>query len=84
MIANCNQPFQLKDTIRDFKKFTSKSIISAIKNDIKSRREWILSIFEKAGTETTKNKTYKVWQTGNHAIDLYSEKITWEKVNYIH
>ena len=40
--------------------------------------------FRKAGSDDPKNKTYKVWKSGNHAIELYSEKFTWEKVNYIH
>jgi putative transposase len=84
MIVNCNEPFQLKDTIRDFKKFTSKAIISEIKNGAESRRQWMLELFEKSGGDAAKNKTFKVWQTGNHALELYSEKFTWEKVNYIH
>ena len=84
LIVNSNEPFQLKDTIRDFKKFTSKSIITDILNRVESRREWMLSIFKKAGLNDPKNKTYKVWQTGSHALELFSEKFTWEKVNYIH
>jgi len=84
LIVNCNEPFELKDTIRDFKKFTSKQIISEIKNGTESRKEWLLTIFRKAGSDDPKNKTYKVWKSGNHAIELYSEKFTWEKVNYIH
>lgn len=83
-IVNCNEPYQLKDTIRDFKKFTSKAIVQEVKNGEESRRTWLLELFEKAGGETTKNKMYKVWQTGNHAIELYSQKFTWDKVNYIH
>lgn len=84
LIVNCNEPFQLKDTIRDFKKFTSKAMISEIIKGNESRRDWLLTIFEKAGSDDPKNKTYKVWQNGNHAIELYSQKITWEKINYIH
>lgn len=84
IIVNCNEPFQLKDTIRDFKKFTSKAIISEIINGSESRRDWLLNIFEKAGIADPKNKTYKVWKSGNHAIELYNERFTWEKVNYIH
>lgn len=32
----------------------------------------------------SRNKTYKFWQTGNHAIELISEKFVWDKINYIH
>jgi REP element-mobilizing transposase RayT len=84
LIVNCNEPFQLKDTIRDFKKFTSKKILLEIQNGVESRREWMLKFFKEAGNETIKNKTYKLWKTGNHAIELYNQKFTWDKVNYIH
>ncbi len=33
IIANTNEPYLLQDTIRDFKKFTSRKIISLIEND---------------------------------------------------
>ena len=29
-----------------------------------------------------RNKYYKFWQEGNHAIELYNEKFVW-KINYI-
>ncbi len=38
LIANTNEPFLLKDTIRDLKKFTSRKIISLIKNEPPLRR----------------------------------------------
>ena len=46
MMANTNEPFLLKDTIRDFKKFTSKKIVDQIQNEPESRREWMLKLFE--------------------------------------
>lgn len=84
LIANCDEPYQLKDTIRDLKKYTSKKIISIIKHSNESRKEWMLEIFREAGESSPKNQECKVWQSGNHAIELYSEKFTWVKVNYIH
>ena len=84
LIVNCNEPFQLKDTIRDFKKFTSKAIIAEIENGSESRKEWLLSMFLNAGAASKENKTNKVWQSGNHALELYSEYFVWQKVNYIH
>ena len=44
----------------------------------------MLDIFNKQGIESQKNKKYKVWQSGNHAIELINEKFTWTKINYIH
>ena len=38
---------KLSDTVRDFKKFTSKQILSEIKNNPKeSRKKWLLMIFK--------------------------------------
>jgi REP element-mobilizing transposase RayT len=40
----------LQDIIRDLKKYTSKSLIKAIKeNPRESRKEWMLQMFEEAG-----------------------------------
>jgi REP element-mobilizing transposase RayT len=84
MVVNCNEPFQLKDTIRDFKRHTVKTIISQIINEPESRREWMLKEFAEEGAKKDRNKTYKFWKSGNHAIELFSEKFVWQKINYIH
>lgn len=84
MIVNTNEPYLLKDTIRDFKKFTSKKIIEQIQNEPESRREWMLSLFEAAAEQGKRHKNYKFWQEGNHAIELFSENFVWDKINYIH
>ncbi len=84
MIVNCNEPHLLKNTIRDFKKFTSKEIIAQIESEPESRREWLLSLFASAAAMSKKHKNYRFWQEGNHAIELYSEKFVWDKINYIH
>ena len=84
MLVNTNEPFELKDVIRDFKKFTSKKILSQIQNELESRREWMLKLFEDEAEKSIKHKNYKFWQVGNHAIEIYSPKFTWEKINYIH
>lgn len=84
LIVNCNEPNNLSDVIRDFKRHTVKAIIRQITNEPESRREWMLQLFEDEADKTKRNKIYKFWQTGNHAIELYSEKFVWEKINYIH
>lgn len=84
LIANTEEPFLLKDVIRDFKKFTSKRILQQIQNEPESRREWMLKLFEDHAEISKKHKFYKFWQVGNHAIELYSEKFVWDKINYIH
>ncbi len=84
LIVNCDEPFQLRDVMRDFKKFTSKKIISQIQNQPESRRKWMLNIFMGQAAASAKHSSFKFWQAGNHAIELFSEKFVWDKINYIH
>ena len=84
MIANTSFKFELADVIRDFKKYTSKKIIKQIQEEPESRREWMLNRFEYAGRYNKKITNFKFWQDGNHPIEVYSEKVTWQKLNYIH
>ena len=84
MLVNTLSPFELKDVIRDFKKFTAKKILLQIQNEPESRREWMLHQFEIAAEKSAKHKNYQFWQVGNHAIEIYSQNFIWEKINYIH
>src|SRR5205085_1677868 len=84
MIANTNDPFQLDDVVRDFKRHTSTALVEQIKTEPESRREWLLERFAYAGKIHPKNKNSKVWRDKNHAIELYTERVTWQKLNYIH
>lgn len=84
LIVNCDEPFQLKDVIRDFKRHVVKQIIFQILNESESRREWLLEMFKRNAENHHKNEKIKFWKSGNHAIELYSEKFVWEKINYFH
>ncbi|MFY7990494.1 MAG: REP-associated tyrosine transposase [Fluviicola sp.] len=84
LIANTDFPISLSDVMRDFKKHTSKQIILAIQSEPESRREWLLNYFKDAAEKHSKNKSFKFWQDGNHAIELYNERFTWTKIQYIH
>ncbi len=84
LIAATHEPFLLEETIRDFKKFTSKKIIEQLHAEPESRSEWMLPMFASSAKPSTKHTFYKFWKTGNHAIELYNEKFTWDKINYIH
>jgi REP element-mobilizing transposase RayT len=45
-IVSCEENVKIGDIWRDFKKFTSKKIVSTLENDImESRREWMLDKF---------------------------------------
>ncbi len=69
----------------DFKRFTSKEIVKAIiDNPRESRREWLLEQFEKAGKESSNVNKYQFWRHDNKPIELWSNKVIDEKINYIH
>jgi REP element-mobilizing transposase RayT len=47
------QNIKMQDIVRDLKKYTSKAIIKAIKeNTQESRREWMIWMIERAGNKT--------------------------------
>lgn len=69
----------------DFKRFTSKAIIKEIKESSKeSRREWLLEQFSKAADNTSNVKNYQFWRHDNKPIELWSNHVIDEKINYIH
>ena len=75
---------KLSDLIRDFKKFTAKSILEKIQNSPESRKEWMLERFKLATQTHSRNKDYQFWQYGNHAEEIYSNDFMWSKLDYIH
>jgi REP element-mobilizing transposase RayT len=74
----------LSDILRDFKKFTSKQIIEAIKIVPESRREWMLAQFSAAGKHNANNKQYQFWQQDNHPVELRTVKFLEQKLHYVH
>src|SRR3972149_7425107 len=84
----------LSNTVRDLKKFTSRSIIEQIEKGIESRRECLpaeasaqagmLDRFMFVAQRHSKNKKYQLWTHENHAVHLYSHKFMREKLEYLH
>jgi len=69
----------------DFKRFTSKAIIKAIQDNPKeSRKEWMLEIFRNCAEKTSNVEKYQFWRHDNKPIELWSNKVIDEKINYIH
>lgn len=75
---------KLSDLVRDFKKFTAKTILEKIQTEPESRREWMLERFKKATESHTRNINYQFWQYGNHSEEIYTEHFLWSKLDYIH
>lgn len=78
IIARTKVGFTLPDFLRDFKKHTAKAIIKAIKeNQRESRKEWLLEMFK------TENG-YRFWRGDNKPIEIWSNHVFDQKLNYIH
>lgn len=71
--------------IRDFKGFTSKKLLKAIQeNPRESRKEYLLRLFKTAGSKNSNVETYQFWQQNNQPIEVFSNWVVEQKVNYIH
>jgi len=68
----------LSDIIRDLKKYTSRKIYEAIKqNPAESRKRWMLWLLNKDGN-------IWFWEEGYHGEEIYSQDFFIVKLNYIH
>ena len=75
----------LSGVMRDFKKFTSKRVVEAIKdNPQESRKEWMLDRFRFSGANDKKIKEYRFWQEGYCEEEVFSAEFMRQKINYIH
>ena len=51
---------------------------------VESRREWMLKMMKDAGTINKNNRGFQLWQQHNNPIQLISNKIARQKLDYIH
>ncbi|MDA0197003.1 MAG: transposase [Bacteroidetes bacterium] len=85
LILSVDEGKNLSDVIRDFKSYTSTQLKKAIKdNIIESRREWLIWMFERAGKRNKRNSDFQLWQQNNHPIELDTNEMMDQRLNYIH
>ena len=83
IISTTGDPLQ--HIMRDLKKFTSVKLIEAIRdNPSESRKRWLLKAFRNAGEKNSNNRIYQFWRQDNHPIEIRSNKMFDQKLNYIH
>ncbi len=76
---------QIQDIIRDFKKFTSVKLAREIEHNIhESRQTWLLNIFREIAEKSSKHQKFKIWQNDYHPIELSSNSLMQQKLDYIH
>ncbi|MEM8525343.1 MAG: transposase [Bacteroidota bacterium] len=85
LIASAQEPHELSNILRDFKKYTAKQIKRHIEQSPKeSRREWLLQLLQWYAKRTAGKKEFTLWQADNHPIELYSPTVIEQKLAYLH
>jgi hypothetical protein len=85
LVSLTKPDYQPANTMRDLKKYTSKKIEEAIRqNGFESRRDWMLRMCKRAGEKNSNNKYFKFWQQNNHPVELYGNATLKQKLNYFH
>ena len=49
-----------------------------------SRRAWLLHVFSYYAYGRKDKQEYQIWQHDNHPIELYTEKVIFQKLDYLH
>ena len=75
----------LPKIMRDLKRHTAKALLNAIADHPKeSRKEWMLWHFKRAGQHNPNNEDYQSWQQGSHPIELWTNEVMQQKLDYLH
>ena len=75
----------MEGIIRDIKKYTASKIIKAIKeNQHESRKELFMWLFERAAKRNKHNTHYQFWQQHNQPIELATNEMIQQRLDYIH
>ena len=71
--------------LADLKRYTSNAIVESIINNPKeSRKEFLLDRFSKAAEMSSNVHRHQFWRHDNKPIELWSNKVIDEKINYIY
>lgn len=85
LISRAAEGKSLSNLLRDFKKYTASEIYRNIKqNPQESRRDWMIWMFDRAGKKNSNNTYFQFWQQDNHPIELDSNILKDQKLEYIH
>jgi len=67
------------------KEYTSKQLQDLIKESmVESRKEWLSWMFKQAGKKSSNVKSGQFWQHNNKPIELWSQEVIDQKIDYIH
>ncbi len=76
---------KIEKIVQDMKRHTSLQLRKAIQqNTEESRRDWILWMMERAAKRNSNNSGFQFWQQHNQPIELFSNHVMQQKLDYIH
>ncbi len=85
MIIGSEGKSNLEDIIRDMKSYTSRHIRKYMENNpLESRKDWMIWMMQRAGKKKSNNKDFQFWQQHNHPIELASNELIEQRLDYIH
>lgn len=77
-----NEPSKL---LKEFKTYTSKAIRKSIEaNSQESKKEWMLWMMKRAAEKKSNVSNYQFWQHHNKPIELWSNAVIDQKMDYMH
>ena len=84
MIIGMRDDTPIGTFLRDFKKFTSKNIVKAIRENQQESRKWLIDRFDFRSSIDKRVTGCKFWQDDNHIEQIYTYDFYKQKLNYIH
>jgi len=85
LVARVVEGGNLSAVVRDFKKYTSYALLKAIsENPRESRQHWLQWMFNRAGEVNPNNTHTQFWQQHSHAVELSSNEMIQQRVDYTH
>ncbi|MBL7905423.1 MAG: transposase [Bacteroidales bacterium] len=81
MIVQAKGDNTISEILRDLKKYTSRAISKKVEDEKQEGFVELLDQFRNAGEPLKRIKNYKVWQDGNRAELLFSNKFFMQKLN---
>ena len=85
MIVSSNGEKLLPEIIKDLKSYTSRVIRKVLEENLtNSRKHRMLAIFNEAGKKNKRNYDFQLWQQHSHPIELSSNEMMDQRLDYIH
>ncbi|GAB5494893.1 MAG: transposase [Phototrophicaceae bacterium] len=84
LVVRSDGELSLSEIIGQFKSYVATSILKDLPSAAESRKEWLFYLFGYFAKVNKRKSTHQFWKTDNHPIELYSEKVIRQKLDYIH